>query len=356
MNILIDTGHPADFLLFKEFAFQMHKKGNKILFTARRKDVLLELLADHGFDFISFGSNFKNLAGKIFGIAKFDLRLLFVSLSFKPDIYLSAGSIYASHVSFILRKPHIVFEDTGNLEQIKLYRPFASVILTSSSFRKVLGEKQLYYKGYHELSYLHPNYFKPDKNKIKKLTENDKKGFIILRFVSWNASHDIGLKGFSLSDKLNLVKKLSAYVTLYISSESELPEEIENYRLPIPAGDLHHALAFARLVIGEGATVAAEAAVLGTPAIYINPQPLGYLDEMESYGLVWNYRHFSNEIIDKAKTILTTNSMLKGFMDAQKKLLSETIDVTAFMVWFIENYPESAKIMRENPDFQYNFR
>ena len=26
------------------------------------------------------------------------------------------------------------------------------------------------------------------------------------------------------------------------------------------------------------------------------------------------------------------------------------------VVWFIENYPESVKIMKENPDYQYNFR
>jgi hypothetical protein len=37
-------------------------------------------------------------------------------------------------------------------------------------------------------------------------------------------------------------------------------------------------------------------------------------------------------------------------------MLSDKIDVTAFMVWFVENYPESAKIMKENPDYQWRFR
>jgi hypothetical protein len=37
-------------------------------------------------------------------------------------------------------------------------------------------------------------------------------------------------------------------------------------------------------------------------------------------------------------------------------MLSEKIDVTAFLVWFIENYPESVTVMRQNPDYQYNFR
>jgi len=37
-------------------------------------------------------------------------------------------------------------------------------------------------------------------------------------------------------------------------------------------------------------------------------------------------------------------------------MLSEKIDVTAFIVWFVENWPESFKIMKENPDYQLNFR
>jgi len=36
--------------------------------------------------------------------------------------------------------------------------------------------------------------------------------------------------------------------------------------------------------------------------------------------------------------------------------LLDKIDVTAFLVWFVEYYPKSAKIMKENPDYQYNFR
>ena len=40
----------------------------------------------------------------------------------------------------------------------------------------------------------------------------------------------------------------------------------------------------------------------------------------------------------------------------QKKMLSEKIDVTAFLLWFVENYPESADVMKTNPEFQNRFR
>jgi hypothetical protein len=39
----------------------------------------------------------------------------------------------------------------------------------------------------------------------------------------------------------------------------------------------------------------------------------------------------------------------------KERLLHDTIDVTGFLVWFIENYPESANQMRKNPDIQQRF-
>jgi hypothetical protein len=37
-------------------------------------------------------------------------------------------------------------------------------------------------------------------------------------------------------------------------------------------------------------------------------------------------------------------------------MLTDKIDVTAFMVWFIENYPESARIVERNPAYQFRFK
>jgi len=356
MNTLIDVGHPADFLLFKEFAGAMQIKKHKILFTIRKKDVLLDLISKSNFQYYCLGANFHSLLGKIFGIFKFDIQLIAISLRFKPDAYLSAGSIYASHLAFLFRKPHIVCEDTGNMEQIKLYRPFVSTILTSSSFNNNLGSKQIFYNSYHELAYLHPKYFQPVRTKVIDLFDENNKQYIIVRFVSWSASHDIGLKGFSFQEKEALVKELSEYAKVYIISELELPYSLKSYQMPLHPSDLHHAITFASLIIGEGATVAAEAAVLGTPAIYVNPQSLGYLEEMGKFGLVKSFPAFSEKVIFEAKRILSNNKSKIKAMEDQKKLLNEKIDLTALLVWFIENYPESAKIMKANPDYQYNFR
>jgi len=43
-------------------------------------------------------------------------------------------------------------------------------------------------------------------------------------------------------------------------------------------------------------------------------------------------------------------------LEKRNKFLETKIDATGFLIWFIENYPQSAKIMKENPDYQYRFK
>jgi hypothetical protein len=35
-------------------------------------------------------------------------------------------------------------------------------------------------------------------------------------------------------------------------------------------------------------------------------------------------------------------------------MLDDKIDVTAFYVWFIENYPQSVKMRKENPNYLFS--
>ena len=42
--------------------------------------------------------------------------------------------------------------------------------------------------------------------------------------------------------------------------------------------------------------------------------------------------------------------------DELVNMLKDKIDVTAFMVWFIENFPESHKIMKKNPNYDERFK
>ena len=344
MKILVDIGHPAHVHLFKNMIWNLENDGHEVKITAREKEIVLYLLDVYRFKYENLGKHHKKLLNKLLGLISRDYKLYKVAKKFKPDIFISHGSMYAAHVAKLLGKPHISLEDTEHsIEQIRLYAPFTDVILTSTCFKKNLGKKQVRYNGYHELAYLHPNYFKPDPSILEELTLNKDDKLVVLRFVAWGASHDIGQHGFI--SKRELVKKLEDFGRILITSEHKLGKDFEKYRIPVSPEKIHDLLYYATIYIGEGATMASECAVLGTPAIYLNTLRLGYTDEEEEkYGLVYNFsdaKTAQKQAFEKASELLDTDNLKEKWQKKRKKLLNEKIDVTKFVTDFIENYPES---------------
>jgi uncharacterized protein len=355
MKILIDIGHPAHVHYFKNFAGHFISKGHQILFTCRNKEVVIDLLERNKFNYICLGNPYKTICGKILGLLIFDFKILKISLSHKPDIYLSSGSIYAAHIAFLLHRPHITLEDTFNMEQVRLYLPFSSVVLTGRYQHINLGNKEISYNGYQELAYLHPAYFFPDSSIRTELSVGINEKYFIMRFVSWEASHDVGQEGLTIQQKQELTGLLAHYGKVFISSEKKMPSELERYKFPLSPDRMHQALAHANLFLGEGATMASECAMLGTPAIYINPIESSYIDELERQDLLCHFRKY-NGIVDKVKELLNDNLLRQKSVEKSKNILSKKINVTAFLIWFIENWPASFEIMKENPGYQEKFR
>jgi predicted glycosyltransferase len=275
-------------------------------------------------------------------------------------LFLSHGSIYAAQIAWLLRKPHISFEDTFNFEQINLYKPFTKVILSSDYDHPELGRKDIRYAGYHELAYLHENKFKSDSGIIDLLKLKPDEKFVLLRFVAFDATHDKRHKGISKENKVKLFNDFSGIAKVLISSERELPAELEPYRIMIPPEKMHDVIAISDLLFSESATMTSEAAVLGVPAIYVDRKGRYYTKELEEkYNLVYNYSDSESDqakAIEKGIEILSTDGIKEIWQKKRLRMLQDKIDVTDFLVWFIENYPESARIMKEDPGYQERFK
>lgn len=357
MKIFIDIGHPAHVHYFKNFTKLLIQYGHEIFFTVRDKESALELMKRLNFNYTERGSGGGNIFTKLLKLPFTNLTLLREALKFKPDLFLSFASPYAAHVSKIMGKPHISFDDTEHAVWAHLlYRPFSDVILSPSCYLGETDDNQILFKSFMELCYLHPNYYKPDKSILGKLGIEADEKFTVIRFVSWNANHDIGQKGFSVDDKIRIVGELSSHCKVFISSESELPNELKQFALKINPSDFHDVLAHANLYIGEGSTTATESAVLGTPAIYVNSLKVGNCTELEEiYGLVYSLKE-TDQVLKKSIELLNDVDFPNKSVERRKKMLSEKIDPTKFMIWFIENWPVSKKIMLENPAYQERFK
>ena len=344
MKIMIGIMHPKQVHSWKNVIKTLENDAHEVKIVAMEKDITFYLLSAYGFKYEEIGKNYKGLIKKAYGLLRTDINTLKIAKKFKPDILVGGGP-YLAHVSKLIGKPHIDFSDTEHAYLASwLSFPFADVICTPSCFKgKIDSKKHITFNGYIQLAYLHPNYFKPDPSVLAdlRLTRNDK--FIIMRFVSWESSHDIGDRGFI--DNRKIIECLEQYGQIFITSEKKLPIELEKYKITIPPEKIHHVLYFANLYIGESAPMATESAILGTPAIFVSTSRRGYTDELENkYGLVYTFsdpKTMERNALDKAFELLAGENVKKEWEKKRRKMLSEKIDVTKFITGFIENYPES---------------
>lgn len=114
--------------------------------------------------------------------------------------------------------------------------------------------------------------------------------------------------------------------------------ELERYKLKVSLEKLHDLLYYATLYVGDGATTAVECAVLGTPSIYVSSLvgTMGNFMELEDkYSLIFNCND-SNLALKKAYELLQYSN-IKNIWALKKELLKDKINVTEFMIRFVEN-------------------
>jgi uncharacterized protein len=343
MKILIDIGHPGHVHFFKHAVWELQKRGHQIFFSARDKDVTISLLEYYKFDHRTLSKIGTGQLGLYREFIQREIALTRLMIKYRPDVVTGIGGEFIAPVAKLLGIPAIVFTDSEPvpIDRFLTY-PIANAICTPDCFNKDLGKRQIRYNGYHELAYLSPQYFKPDPAVLSQIGITENERFAIIRFVAWKASHDIGQKGFSLDQKRSVIQKLHQYGRVFITSEKKLPKEFESFRLTLPPHQMHDIMYYAQLLIGDGATMATEASILGTPAIRSSSMALNmgnFVELMERYQLVYSYYNLE-EALQKATDILEQPHSKREWQLKRDRMLAEKIDVTKFVVKVLEDHSQ----------------
>lgn len=350
MKILISLEHPAWVHQFKHILSILHNRGHQILIAAIDKDITTDLLDNIGYKYnIISNSSGNNIFEKMIIFFKSFFNLFILSLRFKPDIYIGRASPMLSINSFIFNKPNLVYADTEH-SNVSLFfsKFFSTVILSPDSFRKNLGSKHIKIPTYKELAYLHPKYFTPDSSVLDRVGLNSDDRFIIIRFVSFTAHHDFGQYG--IINKEHLTKKLEQYVKVFITSEKKLPNSFEKYEISVPYTKFHDLLSYATLYVGEGGTIASEAAVLGVHSILASSlgKECGVFFDQAKYGLQYICES-DDSVIKIAEKLLLNKDLRTIGKIKQKKLLRDKIDFNYCFIHYIEKYSQDIKLRRQIP-------
>ncbi|HNR19382.1 MAG TPA: DUF354 domain-containing protein [Bacteroidia bacterium] len=346
MRYLFYFGHPAHFHLFKNTVAGLKNLGHEVEILIKKKDILEELLQNAGWQYLNINPKGRadNKIAIAWSLLKRDVEFYKVCRAFKPQLMIGTSAEIA-HVGKLLSIPSIVVnEDDAEIVPLfaKLAYPFATYILAPEccSVGK-WKQKKIAYKSYHELAYLHPNHFVPDVNRLKGIDST--KPYFILRFAKLTAHHDEGRTGINAGIASQIIEILSHKGNVYITSERELEPQFEPFRIKINPLDMHHAMYFAHMYIGDSQTMAAEAAVLGTPSIRYNDfvGEISYLEELEHlYQLTFGFKTNNRQgMIDKITELaFDLNAAKQTWKARRERMLSERIDFNHFMTDLFSGY------------------
>lgn len=366
LSVLFFLIHPAKFHQCRITINYLIAKGHKVEIIILGRDILEELVINEGWEYkliFPNGRKFKGVHTYISSALLFFptiFKLFWLTLSKKYDLFINDDLL--SYVGFIRRIPSIflIDDDLSAVPQAHLYlisvkHIFAPDVCYLGRYKK----RAIGYYGYKSLAHLHPNSFKPDRTKIEKRLRT-KKPFFFIRTVMANSKHDSGKSSISDIFLRKLVNRLKKEGNIVLNSERELPEDLKKYQLNHNKNDVAHYLYYAKIVIGDSTTMAVEAAVLGTPSIEIDDW---YSDFQQYKELNGKYRLMQGFDLDDEEGVinlldeyLAMEDLDTEFQKRRQIMLADKIDVSAFLIWIIENYPVSINEYRKNPDIQLNFK
>jgi len=358
MRVLIDIGHPGHVHLLRNLYHYLISNNHKVWVSVKDIPIAHSLLKKYDIPFINIGKKKDSLTGKALTQINYNLKLL--KLVKQNKIELGVGtSITLAHISKLSRMKSILLDDDDDEVQplfVKYAHPFADVLLSPESLighRKKKGT--IFYPGFHELAYLHPNNFTPDIKVLEEVGLKEGEPFFIMRFNVFKAHHDVGVMGMTLEQKQELIRILEPHGRIFITTEREIEPELKKYQLIVSPEKAHSLMYYATMFLGDSQTMTSEAAVLGTPAVKCNTlaHKLSVPNELEQkYDLCYSYHPNEFDLYISKVLELVQNKNLKQIWKAKtEKLFIEKIDVTAFLIWFIENYPKSNQSLIDNSDY-----
>ncbi|MCC7290249.1 DUF354 domain-containing protein [bacterium] len=354
MRVLFFIVHPAKFWLFRYVTLGLRKLGHTVDWAIVDKDVLVELLEREGWEYTNIfpeGRRSKKLP-KVVSLFVYTWKTLvrcFKLLKGKKYDLVISGDII-TFVAWLKGIKSVVPIDDGFdiVPEYSVSWAFANKLVSpQGTDLGPFNYKRLAYTSNHEWAYLNPKYFKPNSKIVKKFNPTLERYFII-RLVSLTASHDGGKRGLSDEQVDSLIELLSQHGKVFINAEKgrDLRDSLKQYLINVSPYDMHHAMYYSDLFIGDSQTMASEGGLMGVPTFRCNDfvGKVPYLQEEEDYGLIFNYKPEEFEsMYQKIKQVLKMKDAKKVWKERVEAFAKYHIDTTQFYIDLIQKYDKKGQ-------------
>ncbi|PIE31261.1 hypothetical protein CSA56_18880 [candidate division KSB3 bacterium] len=343
LNILVEIGHPAHVHFFKNPIKLWQQQGHSVHVVTRDKEFTHELLKEFHIPYTSLSKQQSHIMLQAIELViRWTKTFLFIKKQ-RIDVAISISGITSAFPAHFAGIVAITDSDTEDavLSNAIAFR-FSDVVLTPAScFTHIEVPNRITYNAFHELAYLHPAWFAPDKTALRYFDVQEGERYVVIRLVRWKAVHDIHEKGISEHHLEQLLSMLSERgCRVLISTERQLSRQFSPYVVTKHVSNMFDLLAFSSGYIGESPTMAMEAGILGKPSVFISSRAshLGYTAEMEErYGLLHAFQSFETArsfLEDQFFSERLQNAIAKG----QEQLQKETVDLSAWVADFTVDY------------------
>lgn len=337
MRYLVFTNTPAQAHVYRHAVRELRSLGHEVLVLARDYQCTVPLLDYFDVPYAVYG----RLESSKFSLAR-QLPRHYGSIlrhirEYDPDLIFGMGS-YAAHAGLVSRTPVVLLLDSEHHRlDHAISHPFADALLTPHTFRKDLGANHYQFRGFKECAYLHPDVYDPSPDVRDELGVGRDEQFSIARFNAFGSHHDVGESGFDADQRQTLVDRLAEYGPVFVSAErddlSVSGADVHPYDLH-PAR-LHDALAEAHLLVADTATMATEAALLGTPAIrsssFVGDDDFGNFLTLEQEGLVDNFREF-DDVLSRATELVADPDVSDRWAERRDAYVADMVNLTDLIV------------------------
>jgi predicted glycosyltransferase len=328
---------PAHAHLYKYPVRRLRDRGHDVQVMAREDGCATELLTHAGVDFEVYGKR-RDAPGSLLVDVPVQYARIFRRVrDFSPDLVFGMGA-YAAPAGAVSGAPVVAIQDSEpHTLDYTLSRAIVDAFLTPHTFRRDLGTKHYRFHGFKECAYLHPSNFESQVDIRAKLGLRSDEPYVIARFNSWGAYHDIGQSGFGPAQRTELLSALSDHASVVVSDEGGdtdgLPPNVTTFDAH-PAY-MHDALADASLLVSDTQTMVTEAAMLGTPAIrsnsFVGESDMGNFIELEDRGLIDNTESVE-ELLDRAETVLTDETVRDDWYRRYERYVPELANLSDLIV------------------------
>ena len=339
MRILVDITHPAEVHFFRPLIRALEARGDSVLVTALYKPGVAELLKAFEIRHRRIARPWPTPVGVALSVAVRSLRITRIAAAFRPHVMVARVGAPIGAAGRLLGIPSISYDENEYATaQLFVTRKLATVLCTGMGYEKDLGRKQVRFNAPPQLVYTHPCRYTPDAEGLRTRGIDPAAPYVVLRLSSWQALHDFGHGRRSEHDVLRLAEALSAHARVIVSAEGEMPASLARYANTLHVSKGLDLLALASLYVGEGGSMAAEAACLGVPSIFVSPLRCGYLNALRlRYGLVAQPADWG-DAARLALDALTDPARRARAQQSRRQLLKDAGDPLDFMIKVVDEY------------------